>query len=97
MGEKILSDVIAKPFRDSLVSQIQTLRSEGTEAPLLVGLLANADPAAKKYAEVSDQSLFTYVSNYQLLSPTGSISGPRKLALRTGYARTVFPVCKHLG
>jgi hypothetical protein len=59
MGEKVLSDVIAKPFRDSLVSQIQTLRSEGTEAPLLVGLLANTDPAAKKYAEVNDQSLFT--------------------------------------
>lgn len=42
---------IAKPFREDIKRQIEELKLDGIEAPLLVGLLANNDPAAKQYAE----------------------------------------------
>jgi len=51
MGTKINATNIAKPFREDIKRQIEELKSKGIEAPLLVGLLANSDPAAKKYAE----------------------------------------------
>ncbi len=50
-AQKIDATSIAKPFREEIREQIQKLKAEGIEAPLLVGLLANSDPAAKKYAE----------------------------------------------
>lgn len=50
-AQKIDATSIAKPFREEIREQIQKLKAEGIEAPLLVGLLANNDPAAKKYAE----------------------------------------------
>mmetsp|Transcript_27456 Transcript_27456/g.44644 ORF Transcript_27456/g.44644 Transcript_27456/m.44644 type:complete len:374 (-) Transcript_27456:1519-2640(-) len=50
-AQKIDATSIAAPFREEIRSQIQKLKEEGIEAPLLVGLLANSDPAAKKYAE----------------------------------------------
>jgi len=51
MGTKIDAAVIAKPFRDEVKAKVAQLKESGIEAPLLVGLLANSDPAAKKYAE----------------------------------------------
>jgi len=51
MGTKIDAAVIAKPFRDEVKARVAQLKESGIEAPLLVGLLANNDPAAKKYAE----------------------------------------------
>merc|ERR1740139_150884 len=42
---------IAKPFRDEVKVEIEQLRKRNIEPPLLVGLLANNDPAAAKYAE----------------------------------------------
>mmetsp|Transcript_7963 Transcript_7963/g.12462 ORF Transcript_7963/g.12462 Transcript_7963/m.12462 type:complete len:375 (+) Transcript_7963:116-1240(+) len=50
-AQKIDATSIAKPFREEIRTQIQKLKEDGIEAPLLVGLLANSDPAAKKYAE----------------------------------------------
>jgi len=50
-AQKIDATSIAKPFREEIRTQIQKLKEVGIEAPLLVGLLANSDPAAKKYAE----------------------------------------------
>jgi len=50
-AQKIDATAIAKPFREEIRTQIQKLKEVGIEAPLLVGLLANSDPAAKKYAE----------------------------------------------
>lgn len=51
-GIKVDAAIIARPFRDQIQSRIAELKSqEKTEAPLLVGLLANDDPAALKYAE----------------------------------------------
>jgi len=51
MGTKVNATNIAKPFREDVKAQIQELKMAGIEAPLLVGLLANNDPAAKQYAE----------------------------------------------
>lgn len=51
MGTKINAENIAAPFRSDVKAQIAELNKAGIEAPLLVGLLANNDPAARKYAE----------------------------------------------
>jgi len=51
MGTKIDAGDIAKPFREEVKKRVAQLIESGIEAPLLVGLLANQDPAAKKYAE----------------------------------------------
>lgn len=48
-AEKILADTIAKPFRDEIRAAIKDLADD--LGPKLVGLLANGDPAARKYAE----------------------------------------------
>ena len=50
-GIKVDAAVVAKPFRDEIQRKVQAWKEAGVEAPLLVGLLANNDPAAKKYAE----------------------------------------------
>jgi methylenetetrahydrofolate dehydrogenase (NAD+) len=46
---KILADTIAQPFRAEIKAAIEELGSD--LGPKLVGLLANGDPAARKYAE----------------------------------------------
>jgi len=51
MGTKINSGNVATPFRNEVKAAVERLKASGIEAPLLVGLLANGDPAAKKYAE----------------------------------------------
>lgn len=51
MGTKIDAGAIAKPFRNEVKETVEKLKKSGIEAPLLVGLLANKDPAARKYAE----------------------------------------------
>eukprot|EP01079_Euglenida_sp_SAG-EU17-18_P007069 gene7069-6705_t len=50
-GVKVDAGVVAKPFRDEIGAKVAALKERGIEAPLLVGLLANDDPAAAKYAE----------------------------------------------
>ena len=50
-ARKIDAGTIAKPFREEVRHQVQKLKDSGIAAPLLVGLLANTDPAARKYAE----------------------------------------------
>jgi len=50
-GIKVNSSIIAKSFRDEIKAKIQSWKEQGIDAPLLVGLLANKDPSAKKYAE----------------------------------------------
>jgi len=50
-AKKIDAGSIAKPFREEVRNQVQKLKASGVDAPLLVGLLANTDPAARKYAE----------------------------------------------
>lgn len=50
-GIKVDAAVVAKPFRQEIQDKVKAWKAEGVEAPLLVGLLANNDPAAKKYAE----------------------------------------------
>jgi len=50
-GVKINAGIIATSFRDEIKKKIGTMKKEGIEPPLLVGLLANKDPAARKYAE----------------------------------------------
>ena len=51
-GIKVDASVIARPFRDQIQQRVAELKNQSNEdAPLLVGLLANSDPAALKYAE----------------------------------------------
>jgi len=50
-GVKINAGIIAKSFRDEVKEKVGAMKLEGIEPPLLVGLLANKDPAARKYAE----------------------------------------------
>lgn len=50
-GVKVNSGVVATQFRDEIKAKVAQMKSEGLEPPLLVGLLANKDPAAKQYAE----------------------------------------------
>jgi len=50
-GKKIDATSIAKPFREEVKQKVRELKSKGIDAPLLVGILANNDPAALKYAE----------------------------------------------
>jgi len=48
---KIDSAVVAKEFRDDVKNMVAELKELNIEPPLLVGFLANKDPAARKYAE----------------------------------------------
>mmetsp|Transcript_19712 Transcript_19712/g.47601 ORF Transcript_19712/g.47601 Transcript_19712/m.47601 type:complete len:385 (-) Transcript_19712:152-1306(-) len=50
-GVKVNAGVVAKPFREEIKAKVEAMKHAGFEPPLLVGLLANKDPAAKKYAE----------------------------------------------
>lgn len=50
-GVKVNAGVIAKSFRDEIKEKVGAMKQNGIEPPLLVGLLANKDPAARKYAE----------------------------------------------
>lgn len=50
-GIKVDAAVVAKPFREEIQEKVKAWKEQGVDAPLLVGLLANNDPAAKKYAE----------------------------------------------
>lgn len=50
-GVKVNAGVVAKSFRDEIKAKVATMKQDGIEPPLLVGLLANKDPAARKYAE----------------------------------------------
>lgn len=50
-GIKMDASLVAKSFRDTIKEKVETMKRNGIEPPLLVGLLANKDPAAKKYAE----------------------------------------------
>jgi len=50
-GIKVNASVVATPFRDEIKTKVAAMKKQGLEPPLLVGLLANKDPAAIKYAE----------------------------------------------
>jgi len=51
LGRKVDVETIAAPFRQEIRTKVLQLKEQGIEAPLLVGILANKDPAALKYAE----------------------------------------------
>lgn len=63
---KIDAGSIAKPFREEVRSQVQKLKDSGIDAPLLVGLLANTDPAARKYAEWTGKACTADGIRYEL-------------------------------
>mmetsp|Transcript_10515 Transcript_10515/g.16057 ORF Transcript_10515/g.16057 Transcript_10515/m.16057 type:complete len:368 (-) Transcript_10515:2106-3209(-) len=50
-GIKVDSSIVAKAYREEIKVKVEALKKKGVEPPLLVGILANKDPAAKKYAE----------------------------------------------
>jgi len=73
MGTKIDAGTVAQPFRDDVKAQIAELKKVGVEAPLLVGLLANNDPAAKKYAEWTGKACRADGLRYELRELTDAI------------------------
>lgn len=50
-GTKMDASIVAKSFRNEIKAKVVDMKQAGIEPPLLVGLLANKDPAARKYAE----------------------------------------------
>jgi len=50
-GTKMDASIVAKSFRNEIKAKVVAMKQAGIEPPLLVGLLANKDPAARKYAE----------------------------------------------
>lgn len=52
-ARKVLADEVAAPYRKEIRDQVALLAAEGGAGigPKLVGFLANADPASRKYAE----------------------------------------------
>ncbi|KAL7530577.1 hypothetical protein ACHAXR_003573 [Thalassiosira sp. AJA248-18] len=67
-AQKIDAGSIAKPFREEVRTQVQKLKDSGIDAPLLVGLLANNDPAARKYAEWTGRACRADGIRYELRS-----------------------------
>lgn len=65
-AKKIDAGSIAKPFREEVRNQVQKLKDSGIDAPLLVGLLANTDPAARKYAEWTGRACRADGMRYEL-------------------------------
>jgi methylenetetrahydrofolate dehydrogenase (NAD+) len=65
-ASKIDAGSIALPYRAEVRDQVQRLRDSGIDAPLLVGLLANADPAARKYAEWTGRACVADGIRYEL-------------------------------
>lgn len=50
-GIKVNAEGVAKQFREEIQQKVAALKQVGKNTPLLVGILANTDPAAKQYAE----------------------------------------------
>lgn len=65
-AQKLDAGLIASPFRAEIRSQIAKLQSQSIDPPLLVGLLANTDPAAKKYAEWTGRACTADGIRYEL-------------------------------
>mmetsp|Transcript_8096 Transcript_8096/g.9778 ORF Transcript_8096/g.9778 Transcript_8096/m.9778 type:complete len:366 (+) Transcript_8096:124-1221(+) len=65
-GVKVDAGVVAKPFRAEIKVKTQKLKEAGIEPPLLVGLLANKDPAAKQYAEWTGKAFKADGLRYEL-------------------------------
>ncbi|CAE7324062.1 mtd1, partial [Symbiodinium sp. CCMP2456] len=53
-ARKVLADEVAAPFREEIRKAVADMGGVG---PKLVGFLANADPAAKKYAEWTGKAM----------------------------------------
>lgn len=66
MGTKIDAAKIAEPYREVIRSKVKKLKEAGIDAPLLVGLLANKDPAARKYAEWTRKACIADGLRYEL-------------------------------
>ena len=63
-AKKVDAGTIAAPFREEVRAQVSKLKQSGIESPLLVGLLANTDPAAKKYAEWTGKACTSAAKKY---------------------------------
>jgi len=73
MGSKVNATAIAKPFREDIKAQVAELKKSGIDAPLLVGILANGDPDAKKYAEWTGKACRADGLRYELREIEDSI------------------------
>jgi len=65
-GIKMDASIIARPFRNTIKEKIEAMKQDGIEPPLLVGLLANNDPAARKYAEWTGKACRSDGLRYEL-------------------------------
>ncbi|CCF59446.1 hypothetical protein KAFR_0H00370 [Kazachstania africana CBS 2517] len=65
-GRTILASSIAKVYTDEIVSKIADLKEERPNGPLLVGFLANNDPAAEMYATWTQKTSESLGIRYEL-------------------------------
>ncbi|KAL6937376.1 NAD-dependent 5,10-methylenetetrahydrafolate dehydrogenase [Hanseniaspora osmophila] len=67
-GRTILASSIAKTFNEEIIAKVKTLVASNPthRKPLLVGFLANEDPAAESYAKWTQTTCESYGIDYEL-------------------------------
>jgi len=63
---KVSAEAVAAPFRAEVREAVAKLKAEGKKVPKMVGLLANGDPFAKKYAEWTGKSCVADSMEFEL-------------------------------
>ncbi|CCC66893.1 hypothetical protein NCAS_0A03350 [Naumovozyma castellii] len=65
-GRTILASTISKPYTEEIEKKVEQLRPIRPQGPLLVGFLANEDPAAKMYATWTQRTCESLGIRYEL-------------------------------
>ena len=72
-GRTILASTISKPYTEEIEKKVEQLRPIRPQGPLLVGFLANEDPAAKMYATWTVS--YTHLDVYKRQDVKMAVSG----------------------
>ncbi|KAM3162210.1 hypothetical protein ACU8KH_04347 [Lachancea thermotolerans] len=65
-GRTILASSVSNTYADEITSKVESLRKERPNGPLLVGFLANNDPAAEMYANWTSKTCESMGFRYEL-------------------------------
>lgn len=79
VGSKVKIVPVAETFREEVKTKLNYLKSNGIDAPLLVGILANNDPSAVKYSEWTRKTLESDGFRYELRTISDPIDVEREL------------------
>jgi len=63
---KVSAEQVAAPFRAEVREAVAKLKAEGKKVPKMVGILANGDPFARKYAEWTGKSCVADAMEFEL-------------------------------